>query len=315
MKHIFALIATAILLSTSLSSCQKIIEFNGEVTDPQLVMVSLPSADSLWRVRVTESRFFLNSDTIKHIDNAIISVEVNGIPANAACRYEGDAVYNTGIRPHCGDSLSMHIEVPGKGSISASCRVPQMPQADDFRIGYDTTEYSYYDEYEDSTYIDISGNINVSFTLHDPTDVHNYYMVSIEEWNDYSNAWDSKNITVDDNLIFPNSVTSDILDIGLGDEENYGSQVLFDDQNFNGHDHRINISTYLWGVTKMRINVYAVNREMYLYYKTRKAAINNDFESLGGIFGEPVQIFCNIQGGIGILGASAAKTYMINSEL
>lgn len=314
MKHIFALIASAILLTASFSSCQKIIEFNGEITDPQLVMISLPSADSLWRVRVTESRFFLNDDTIRHIDNAIISVEVNGIPANAACLYEGDAVYNTGIRPQCGDSLTMHIEVPGKGTVSASCRIPQMPQADDFKIGYDTNSSSYYDEYSDTTYIDISGNINVSFTLHDPADAHNYYMVSIEEWDDYNNAWDNRNITVEDNLIFPNSVTSDILDIGFGEEENYGSQVLFDDQNFNGHDHRITVSTYLWYLPKMRINVYAVNREMYLYYKTRKAASSYDFDDLGGIFGEPVQIFCNVQGGIGILGGSAVKTYTFSAK-
>ena len=311
MKHKFYLILLAAVLTTSFSSCQKIIEFNGETTEPQLVMVSLPTADSLWRVRVTESRFFLNSNTIQHIDSARISVEVNGIPANTSCRYEGDATYNTGIRPHCGDSLSMHIEVPGKGNISASCRIPQLPNVSDFETRFDTSSTSYYDEYDDTTYVYYDGNINVAFTIQDPASEHNYYMVSLEDWVEYENAWIRRSITIDDNILFPNSATSDYFDIGLGDEENYGEYVLFDDQNINGHDHRVNISipVRIQSVLKMKITVSALNREMYLYCKTRRAASEYGFDELGGIFSEPVQVFCNVQGGIGILGASAMKSF------
>lgn len=312
MKRIFYTILLAALLTTSVSSCQKIIDFNGETTEPQLVMVSLPTADSTWRVRVTESRFFLSSTPIPIIENAIVSVEVNGIPSNSCSTYDSNGVYNTHVTPHCGDSLSLYVEVPGKGTISASCKVPQMPTVDNFSLAFDTTHY--FDNYDSSYYT--SGNVTISFTLHDPADEHNYYMVTLEQYQGEGEEgyWAHEHIYLDDNILFPSSATSDFID--LGNEENYGTHVLFDDQYINGTSHRIQHQEYIyqWRNSPLwRFNIYAVNREMYLYYKT-KANASTDIDALAGIFSEPVQVFCNVQGGIGILGASAVKSYTFSVE-
>ena len=60
MKKIFSPIyLTALLLTLVLTSCEKVIEFDGDETESYMVMISKPESGSPWKVRLTESRFFL----------------------------------------------------------------------------------------------------------------------------------------------------------------------------------------------------------------------------------------------------------------
>ena len=52
-----------------------------------------------------------------------------------------------------------------------------------------------------------------------------------------------------------------------------------------------------------RIEVYAISRDQYLYNKTLNAA--NNYDGFMQVISEPVQVHTNIEGGIGILGASS----------
>ena len=51
-----------------------------------------------------------------------------------------------------------------------------------------------------------------------------------------------------------------------------------------------------------------MTRELYRYEQT---ADNASYDLFEGLFSEPVQVICNIDGGIGILGGSSCKRFSL----
>ena len=315
-KRIFPLIIAA-LMTVGFASCEKVIEFNGDITDPYIVVLSQPEADSTWMLRVSQSRFFLSSAAIPEINNAQVHFTVNGIAAGNLASYEGDGVYNTSIIPQPGDSLELHVTVPNRGEVTAACRIPQRPTASDFRIEYDTTIYEYnWTDYYDSTHIErnISGNINLHFKINDPANERNYYMLRLAT---YVGEWSYRNIDVDDDILFDIDATNEVF--GFDDDDpSSGNYVLFTDERINGNVHPTTVSVYFGSICERtyssdpneeftlypaRLEIYSISRDIYLYLKTLSAA--GDQDEFTQILSEPVQVHTNINGGIGVLGASA----------
>ena len=305
-------------MTVAFASCEKVIEFNGDITDPYIVVLSQPEADSTWMLRVSQSRFFLSSAAIPEINNAQVHFTVNGITADNLATYEGDGVYNTSIIPQPGDSLELRVSVPNRGEVTATCRIPQRPAVSDFRIEYDTTiyEYTWNDYYTDSTHIerDLNGSINLHFKINDPANERNYYMVRLAT---YVGEWSYRNIDVDDNILFDIDATNEVF--GFEDDDpTSGVYVLFTDERIDGNAHPTTVSVYVGSICERtyssdpnedftfypaRLEIYSISRDLYLYLKTLRAA--GDQDEFTQILSEPVQVHTNINGGIGVLGASA----------
>ena len=134
-NRVFPLIIAA-LMTVGFASCEKVIEFNGDITDPYIVVISKPESDSTWMMRISQSRFFLSSADIPSIDNAQVIVTVNGNETTATS--EGSGMYNTGIVPQPGDSLNIRVIAPNRDEVTAGCRIPQRPNVSDLTIEYDT---------------------------------------------------------------------------------------------------------------------------------------------------------------------------------
>ena len=314
-NRVFPLIIAA-LMTVGFVSCEKVIEFNGDITDPYIVVISKPESDSTWMMRISQSRFFLSSADIPSIDNAQVIVTVNGNETTATS--EGSGMYNTGIVPQPGDSLSIRVIAPNRGEVTAGCRIPQRPEVSDLTIEYDTNTYEYsWTDIDDSLHVEgyIEGNINLHFKLHDPSNERNYYMVRLATY--YMYEWTYRWIEIDDDILFDIDATNEVFDL-YDDEDNNGSAVSFSDERINGQTHPITISMYIGNLTSSthyensipelefyptRIEVYAISRDQYLYNKTLRAANNQD--DFSQIISEPVQVHSNINGGIGILGASS----------
>ncbi len=309
MKKIFApQYLAALLLILTLSACEKVIEFDGDETQGYLVMISKPDTENSWKVRLTESRFFLSEDTISSIKNAALEITVNGVVTPTTVTNCGKGLFDLGYTPQPGDSLTLQVTVPGKGTMSAGCRIPSQPVVSSVSCTYDTTHYI--SSSLDSTEM-ADGTTKVAFTLHDPADETNYYLLrvlmpTLEYCYDdytYDTAWVYQNIQVDDNVIFDMEGTDDLF--GFGSEEYYGDEVLFTDERINGQSHTINLEFYLNGVVgeKCYLEVLAVGRDRYLFERTLAAARRQD--TFTRLISEPVQIHSNVTGGLGILGGSA----------
>lgn len=315
MKKTFVpLYVSAILLTFMLTSCEKVVEFEGEITEPYMVMVSKPNTENPWKVRLTESRFFLYDDTIATIKNANVSIEVNGRTPNNVVTNHGNGMYDLGYTPQPGDSLTLHVSVPEKGTMEAGCRIPQRPVISNISCTYDTTHYI--DYYPDTTEY-VTGSITVKFTLDDPADEANFYMLRlltpvrhyVPSSNSYDTVYDYQYITVDDNVLFDMDAVGDLFDIGSSD--NRGTRVLFADERINGQAHTITFTYDAFSLMNYGcyIELYSISRDLYLFEKTLEAAENLD--EFSGLISEPVQIHSNVTGGLGILGGSSVTKQRI----
>ena len=289
---LFPLLATVFLFA----ACEKTIDFDGELTDPLPVMVSQPETDSLWQVRLSWSRFFLGNSTIATIDYATVSVEVNGIVLGTATP-QGDGMYATGVTPHAGDTLTLRATVPGHGLLTAGCRMPHAPQASLLKVEYDTTVTQYYDYETDAPIYDTSGEATAYVELQDAAKTQDYYMVRLKTHYDWGDEY--LYFGIDDNVLFEESAGDDLF--GMDDDGSYGNRVFFDDSRINGQRHLLKIYyNYTQDPLQYILEIYTLSRELYLYLQSVAKAREDD--GLGGIVSEPVQVQCNVVGGIGVVG-------------
>lgn len=312
MKRIYTYIIIAIA-ALAFASCEKEIEFTGEETAPYIMFFSEPTDGCPWVVRITQSRFFLSNDTIRAISDAQIEATVNGQPLNTTIQYLGNGRYDMGYTPHCGDTISVRVNVAGLLTITSGCRVPNKANITNIEFSMEEdSRFSRWDEYTQDSVISINGTINVSFKLSDPAGEHNYYMLRLAESHNGDDNWHYNYFWLDDNVLFDNTGMEEIFDLGISEPDNEGNRIFFTDERINGKEHTIKVrgGYYLWSSnigseynSQSRLEIYTLSRDMYLFYKTLKAVQYQD--EITSIFAEPVQLHTNVTGGIGVLGGSA----------
>lgn len=299
----FAILPIILVL---LTSCEKVVEFNAEEIDPFVVAISDIHSGSPVKVRLTMSRFFLSNTICPAIDNAVVYLDVNGVPSLMTAK-GSQGIYSSTYAPQAGDTLTLRASIPGQGSIEAGTRVPVLPQISDIKVlKYDSTN-SY------------NQRVNLSFILHDDGSQRNYY--KLEVIGRHGDGWvEHYDYAINDRLIVNPDMVETLLEDNLEGYET--DELLFDDANINGTDHQIKLQFSFWSVydedlespdihiPDINIRLTTFSREMYYYIKTKNVA---DYgEGVDGLFGEPVQIYTNVQGGIGIFGASNTKEYPFN---
>lgn len=311
----------ALLLATA---CTKIIEFNGEETEPIPVLTSMPETDSTLYVRLTYSSFFLERNIFRAINNADFSVELNGSEPNALFTLQDSGYYRSSLILHENDTLTLHVSIPGHDKITAGCRVPYRPVISNLTatpdIHFDTIIY-YDHDYDSTTPVYIYGEIDFSFLLHDRPGNNEYYMLRAYSNNSTNEELPRFSISVDDNIIFDMNPVEDYFDIGINPDFSHGEEVFFTDQRINGQNHTIhgNVQVYYQTYhnnTDIHLEICTLSRDTYLYYITKKSQDENG--SILDFISEPVQIHSNIEGGIGILGPKSIthhKLYTLSDSI
>lgn len=313
MKKLYSsLLMLSVLL---LASCEKEIEFNGDITQPLVVVNSYLLPDSTVRVQLSKSRFFLDSKVdYDRIDDATVTIVVNN-NFSEALRHTQYGNYIGSYLPQPGDSVALSIKVPGEDEIVSSAVIPPPSTV----ISIDTLSRRQISRYPAEVRNDtirawmIDYELEMGLRIKDPAIQKNYYRLSILYNEEYAD-WDYRNYYY---VYFTlqgvsNENSGDNL-LGLIGGEQQKEFHLFPDDLFDGKDIviRFKVKEYVLerapGYTDPNppaqisyiVNLQSLNRDTYLFLKTKEASkeIVNEF------FSEPVQIFSNITNGIGIFGA------------
>lgn len=301
---------TFFLAALVFSSCEKVIEFQPEEVTPYVVMISRPESDSLVTVSLFRSQFFLDDNrTVSYIDDATLRLRVGDATYDgtySVVSHEGR--YRFGVRPQPGDSLYIEATVPGvEGTVSAGTRMPVMPIVEVLDYVIEANEYN-------SAYY----NHKLTFRLKGGSG-REYYSISLSSCmpflieGSYTEEWDTLT-GVNEGLYFKcqDAIFNDIdvetvfdgIEGSFSGEELTISNELFKDGEhvftfeFDHENYGLKPADY----AKMPVwlEVRSISPELYRY--------NQSVESQGygsdDLFGEPVQVLCNINGGIGIFGAT-----------
>jgi hypothetical protein len=267
-------------------SCQKNINFKIPDFPPMLVVNALFTSDSLMSVQVTSSVKALSNQSIPPVTNATVQVTVNNQTISLTHSSMGNYV-NQSFKPSVGDVLMLNVSASNYSPVSAVTSIPALPIVD-----------SLY--YLASSGLNTSNYLGVIKVKDNPL-LANYYLLCAYEYDSLgalNNLYLSFNSTTDFS-----EPTSDFFALN--------GCIFFNDEFLNGKIIEKTFKFYatpdidslgnVLGVTKKLFigEVSAVSKEFYLY----NWSVLRYQEANNNPFAEPVQVYSNVNNGIGIVGA------------
>jgi hypothetical protein len=280
-----------LLISIVLFSCTKEIRYKGEDKDPVLVLNGIQDNDSIFKIYLERSFFFLSSEETneKYIKSGATVVLTNLSSGETTTLTQStiDNLYEFPFTVPENTSYKIEVSHPDYKKISASMTTVAKINL----ISVDT-----------SSYITTDGSLNKKAKIkwQDPVG-ENYYFLKIGYYDpqyDYSyNVWFSST-----DAIFSNNS-----DAGLEGEYEM-EEGVFTDQLFEGKEKEIEVDFYTYVADSVQNNpIYtyelsSVSKETYMYIESVKKKINSST-----FLTEPVKVFSNIENGFGIFGSRSTS--------
>ncbi|MBQ6956134.1 MAG: DUF4249 domain-containing protein [Bacteroidales bacterium] len=301
------------------SSCEKVIDFDPGETTPYVVMKSRPTNDSLVSVYLSRSTFFLEDDyydygsyagSIPYITDASVRLYVGSEYYDGTLLQDGDRkYYQFNIRPKVGDSLHVEATVPGYDvKVTAGTRIPSMPVVE--IVDYEVEQ----DEYGSSP------RFRLRFKIKSGSG-REYYSLSLDrstqktQMDSVTWIWDTAGqqrvqcYFMTDDAIFSNTDIGTVID---GDDGSlYGTEMSCSNELFSNGEHLfvvefgMDMHSYVGDdVSDMPVwlAVRSLSPELYKYNQTMQAQAESE-----ELLAEPVQVICNVSGGIGVFGGMSQK--------
>lgn len=302
-------------LAILMVGCTEVIDFKPDNVEPYTVLVSRPQNDEVVTVQMSRSRFFLDNDNYgTGVSDASLTLTVNGTPYRGVYTpsFNGYAScgYRFAVRPQAGDTLTVSAVVPGaEQPLTAGTRIPLTPNLTITDYVVDT---SYYGSY----YYGGDFSFRLRFKVRSP-DEQCYYSVRIRRAYNGGDGeepvWDTdylEEVYFECNDAVVNSL--DIAsNINLDNEGFWGNEMLFSNELFRNDEHEFTVTFNAWVDQDLRVaemplyvEIRALSPELYRYIQTTSQ--QSDFDEL---FGEPVQVYCNISGGIGVFGGQNVASF------
>lgn len=295
LQHIACLVAVVL----TLSACESDVEFRGEYTDPQMVVYSVVTAGEPVKVFVSRSSFVLEDENHSEVRGAEVEVWVNGALTERLAEVEdedprvgGTRHYYTGTTTcRSGDRVEIKVaSAQFEGTASGETTIPEEPLMGDLQATIESVS-------EDGVFVD--GMLYCE--LSDPADQTNYYWLTgaLSDTEHPMIDW----VTYTD-IAFGGGTTDGVLGDIVGDE--YREYVLFDDALIDGKERYP--LTMEWDInesylthTQFRVECWQVDEHLYKYFRSIEQS------SDGAMFGEPVQIHSNINGGVGLVASRSSS--------
>lgn len=296
-KLILFLSVTSFLLFTN---CTKEIEFDAQDIAPRIVVNSLFTNDSLWTANISRSVGVLETTSYTSINNADISIfNGNGVLVTTLAD-QGDGLYTspTGATPVADELYTIEVNASGYTPVSATNRIPTAVQINSI----DTVS---------STNSNGENILETTINFQDPPANENYYMVEVLVKGTWIDEFEGDTIEFREPLrISCNDINVETINrFNSGGFENTYLYLMLKDENFDGEDYALTFSV---------IN-YAELKDLELFGEIRlvntSAAYFNYLKSFnmyqsasGNPFATPVQVYSNVENGMGIF-AGGTLTY------
>lgn len=286
------IILVLVVLLCGMASCVKDVEFNGEQSDPLLVVNGLQQAGKTASLCIEKSWFFLNTEIDLRVKNVEVDLYVNGSFKESLQVRDSMSdyafTYCEGQYQLCeGDQLRFEVRSSEFETAYAELTLPESPTV----ISFDTV----------STDLDY-GTIEFAVQIDDPVgaDFYNLYFYNAieQEYSIYS-------------FHSSDPVFKDPMDLGADDLMGEGSDYyggglynVFTDTYFDSRTYTVNFTYSFWDIELLEpfvIEMSRVNESLYKYQKTSKKYQENDPNGIIGMFAEPVQVYTNVENGVGVV--------------
>lgn len=295
-------------LLTLITSCDIVIDLDLPEHTPVLVVNSVLSTDSSMTAYISHSKGAFDNSSISSINDARVMVYEDGTFVGEMdttlweYRYEYDAYGNSNlhdtlykyvldVEPKSATYYSYEITHPDFKNVSAEVLIPNDIQAELVEVTQIETEYEYDKKYR----------IRLRFNDEAGATFYRLFMKSKSDYYSYHMGFE----TSDPSIVADGGAQTDGMTY-------WGSDALFDDRLFENEQKEIAIDIWHWEESGQQyvLNIASISREYYLYLKSLRA--HESYADEIPIFSpEPVQVYTNINDGLGVLGGMAVDSFLI----
>ena len=296
--------------SVLFASCDIVVDLDIPEHESVLVVNSILTTDSMINASISHSVGAFDARSISYVNNATVEVYEDGVllgemDEQASLSYDSSGeldstyVYNFNYNPVAGKIYSYEIVHPDYEAVRAETTVPAS-----VKLNVNDVTLLSEEDYEK--------HYRVRFSFNDaPED--NFYRLRLRYQNEYYDGFDYFESN-DASIISSAGVQSDGATF-------YGDEALFDDEMFNGSEKEISIdffdyNNFFWDEesdddfeTEYTLELSSVSESYYTYIRSLRAHYDNQDQFI--FAGEPVQVFTNIENGLGVLGSMSLDTVLL----
>jgi hypothetical protein len=290
-----------LLLAFFISSCQKEVPVEIPNAKSKIVLNCIMNEDSLFTVLVSRTKkLYVDDNVDMALTNASVSVYENGVLIENLS-HDSIGIYSSKtFKPKVGNKYKVLVKADGYVDAVAEEVLIQQAKITDLNV-------------KDSSYVK-NGAVysKLSFFIDDPANTSNYYELQMQGIGMmYIEGIDSTGqpIPMDSTrieypismLVVDESLKENYTSNSITGNDDYMPQVLqFSDKFINGSKYKIEVyfsSDNFFRTDSIIINIKSVSKSFYEYKRTVLEQNNT------GPFSEPVRVYSNVTGGVGILGS------------
>lgn len=305
-----------LVLTVLATGCRKYLDFEGEDMQPRLVLNGLATADSVITVYLSNSRGVIDPGQLAAVTNGQVRVFDEQGNLLEQLVHAGGGTYRGSVIIPPGSALTVQADASGLGAVQATDLVPlAVPIQQWDTASVVTTDGGSGFEYT---------TLELTFTINDPGDRSNFYMLEGLVGQQYilEEIFDPNTGTFVIDTIFLDepfwsrtyfSTTDQVFlsasDAGVGETRVYFNRAVFRDEFFNGNTRtfRVRLESIIRPGT-LDLRLVSISEAAFRYYRTLERYGYTE----GDPFAEPVQVFTNVEGGLGIWGGANVEQVLID---
>lgn len=293
------------------AGCTKYIDFEGDDATPRLVVNGLVTPDSPVSVTLSNSVGYLNDGDIERQVDGVVTLRDGDGALIEVLQHTGNGVYSGSTDATAGARYRIEVDHPGFESVSADDRVP-LPVT---ILSLDTSTVLV------DNFFGPEEGLEFRFRFADPSGEANFYLLEvfqrIEYYIDFIFDPNNQGQLIPDTVWYTQPVWESVFMSSsdqviasensgfLGDAQSFGSKFYFSDALFDGTTREFTVrgsTGESWAEgTQYRLRLSSLSEAYYLYRQTLRSFDNTN----GDPFAQPVQVYSNIFGGLGIFGSSS----------
>jgi hypothetical protein len=289
-KWSYAFVAAGAL---ALLSCEKEIKYKGEQDEQRLVVNCITEKDSVFRVQLERSRFFLESTNgnFAITSNAVVkltNVTTGQVVTSSSAGPGG--IYNMGIPAVAGNEYTIEVTHPDYETVTA--KTPVLPPVPILSV-------------DTSSYVQQGGMyMKADVTWNDPAGKDFYVMkMALYDASQNMDIYPELSMASFDPALDEISSSE-----GIGNE-NFTNALFFTDELFDGSQKTMEVRftmVFPQPDQHYKFILYRCTEETYKYLVSAEKA----YYYGGDPFSEPVKVFTNVEKGFGIFGSMARSVFI-----
>mgnify|MGYP006098161431 CR=1 FL=1 len=278
-----------LLLISGLLSCEKYIDFDEDATTSKIVLNSMIRTDTTFQVHLSRSLSVIDAGDLTSISNAIVAVYDDSGTLIETLVEDSLGYYNGSQLPEENINYTITAEALDYTDVNATCSIPLLTSIS----AWDTTTInSFSNSSQNET------ELQVSFEFTDKIQMNNYYMITVLKVHTSFSGFFSS----------PVYIRTTDPKFGSDYADNTFDKLLFNDGLFAGETATFEINVGdVSHMSYLVLNLYSCSEEHYLYNKSYQTAI----ETSGDPFAQAVQVYSNINNGLGIFGGVQVSSKII----